>query len=187
MLVSDLLVWLAADQFFWTASLFFWLSLYVFLGLIYGMFQLSNRSTYAVVSFLLAVFGALIGITIIGMSRYAWGVSGAGVDQAVIQAAHANPWVLFTSRVPGITFPLGLIMLSIALKRNNRIDGLLLTGLILATLLFPLGRIPGWIISNVIGDTLMVVFFGMVGQVYRKSGAAPIKLEPRSVAAGEAV
>jgi hypothetical protein len=186
MLVSDLLGWLAPSPFFWVASLAFWLSFYTFLGLIYGMFQLSNRSTYAVVSFLVAVFGALIGITIIGMTRYAWGVGVEGVAPATIQAAHANPWVLFTSRVPGITFPIGLIMLSIALKRNHRINGLLLTGLIFSILLFPLGRIPQWIISNVIGDALMIVFFGMVGRIYRNKEAVPTPVERRPVAVAEA-
>lgn len=167
MFISDLLSWLKHDDFFWISSILFWLSFYTFLLVIIGMVQLSNYSSFSVTSALIASFGALIGITIIGMSRFAWGVETEGVSHAVIVSADSNPWVFFSSRFPGITFPVGLIMLVVALKRKNVINNYLLAGLIFSILLFPLGRIPKELIINVVGDSLMVIFFGMVGKAYQ--------------------
>jgi hypothetical protein len=168
MLLSDLSALIFGEQLFWVSTHLFWLSFYVFLGLIVGMGQLLNFSPYAVISALIAGFGALIGITIIGMSRYEWGLETEGVSMEVLASAHSNPWVFFTSRFPGITFPLGLIMLVVGLKRNNLINGHLLAGLIFAIVLFPLGRIPKELMINVAGDALMILFFGMVGKIYLK-------------------
>lgn len=166
MFLSDLSRLIFGEQFFWLSTHFFWLSFYAFLGVIFGMVQLSNYSSFSVTSALIAGFGVLIGITIIGMSRFAWGVETEGVSHAVIVSADSNPWVFFTSRFPGITFLVGLIMLVVALKRKNVINNYLLAGLIFSILLFPLGRIPKELIINVVGDSLMVIFFGMVGKAY---------------------
>jgi hypothetical protein len=168
MFVSDLSGLIIGSQSFWISTHFFWLSFYTFLGLIFGMVQLLNYSPYSVISGLIAAFGALIGITIIGMSRFAWGVEMEGISRDVIIAADSNPWVFFTSRFLGITFPIGLIMLVIGLKRHYFINTYLLVGLIVSILLFPLGRIPKELILNVAGDALMVIFFGMVGKIYLK-------------------
>jgi hypothetical protein len=168
MFSSDLIRLILGEQSFWLSTHFFWLSFYAFLGVIFGMVQLSDYSPYSVTSALIAGFGALTGITIIGMSRFAWGVEMEGVSHAVIVSADSNPWVFFTSRFTGITFPIGLIMLVVGLKRNKVVNGYLLAGLILSILLFPLGRIPKELLVNVVGDGLMIIFFGMVGKAYKK-------------------
>ncbi len=74
--------------------------------------------------------------------------------------------MFFTSRFPGITFPIGLILLAVALRRRKVINGYLLAGLIVSIVLFPLGRIPKELLVNVVGDALMIIFFGMVGRAY---------------------
>ena len=173
MFASDLLAFLGLDQLFWLASILFWLSFYAFIGLILGMVQLSQYSNFATISALLAIFGSLIGITIIGMSRYQWGIELQGVDREIITNAHMHPWVFSTSRSPGLTFPIGLIMLGIALRRNGLIKPLFLVGLIISILLFPVGRISSQLIFNVIGDGLMIVFFGMIGRVYAEKILSP--------------
>lgn len=96
-----------------------------------------------------------------------------GISPEVIAAADANALVFFTSRFPGITFPLGLILLAVALKRKKVISGYLLAGLIVSIVLFPTGRIPKELIINVIGDGLMIIFFGMAGSAYRRKMNAP--------------
>lgn len=173
MLLSDLSRLLFGGEYFWLSTHFFWLSFYAFLGVIAGMAHISGYSTFSVISALVAAFGVLIGITIIGMSRFAWGVEMEGVSAEVITSADSNPWVFFTSRFPGITFPLGLIMLAVALKRKKVINNYVLAGLIVSILLFPLGRIPKEFIVNVGGDALMIVFFGIVGSKVPSSSSSP--------------
>lgn len=168
MFLSDLVGFTLGDKYFWLSTHFLWLSFYFFLGVIFGMVQLSNYTSFSVISAMIAVFGVLIGITIIGMSRFAWGLEMEDVNYSVIVSADSNPWVFFTSRFPGITFPLGLIMMVFALKRNTVIKNYLMTGLILSILLFPLGRIPKELIINMVGDVLMIIFFGMIGKAYQR-------------------
>jgi len=166
MFLSDLCGLVFSDRFFWIATHLFWLSFYSFLGLIYGMVQLLRYSSYSVISGLIAGFGALIGITIIGMARYAWGIEMEEIGSEVLASAHSNTFVFFSSRATGITFPIGLMMLAMGLKRNNLISVKVFAGLLISILLFPVGRISGQGIFNVIGDGLMVISFGHVGWVY---------------------
>lgn len=168
MLVADVLALLDQVRFFWASSILFWLSFYCFIFLIFGLVQLSAYSQFSLVSACIALFGVLIGITIIGMSRFAYGMEISGVSHDLIVSADANPWVFFTSRFPGITFPVGLIMLVAALKRNKMINGFLLLGLLVSILLFPLGRIPKELAINVAGDALMIICFGTVRSIYQK-------------------
>lgn len=91
-----------------------------------------------------------------------------GVSAEMIRNAHQNPWVFFTSRATGITFPIGLIMLSIGLYKNKTISLPLLIGLVVSIILFPIERIPKELIFNVAGDALMIVSFKMVGKAYRR-------------------
>lgn len=160
MLVSDIINMLQWEAGYWLASIAFWLSFYFFLLVIIGMVRLAQVSNFATIAGLLAAAGALIGITIIGTSRFAWGMELTGVSREVLMEVHMHPWIFFTSRFPGILFPLGLILLSIILKRKGIINSIHLGGLLIAILLFPIGRIPSIIEFNVIGDVLMVVFFG---------------------------
>lgn len=175
MLLSDLCGAVFDQRLFWVSTHCFWLSFYAFLGLIVGMVQLLHVSPYALIAGLIAAFGALIGITIIGMARYAWGVSTAGVGAEVLASAHAHPLVFFSSRAPGITFPLGLILLAVGLKRNRLIGTGAFIGLVTSILLFPIGRISGHILVNVIGDGLMLIFFGRVGQLYGRAMRTSMK------------
>lgn len=166
MFLSDFSRLVFGEPAFWVATHLFWLSFYAFLGVIFGMIQLADYSRYAVISAIIAGFGALIGITIIGMARMAWGLEAEGATREMILAADANLHVFLSSRFPGITFPLGLILLAIGLKRKKLISNYLLTGLILSIVLFPAGRIPKELIINVIGDGLMILCFGMLGNIY---------------------
>jgi hypothetical protein len=160
MLLSDTINLLGWEAGYWLASIAFWLSFYFFLLVIIGMVHLSQGSNFAIVAGLLAAAGTLIGITIIGTSRFAWGMEMMGTSEEVLMEVHMDPRIFFTSRFPGILFPVGLILLAISLKRHGVINGFLLVGLLVSIVLFPLGRIPGIYLFNVIGDVLMVVFFG---------------------------
>lgn len=169
MLISDTINLLGWEAGYWLASIAFWLSFYFFLLVIIGMVRLAQVSNFATIAGLLAAAGALIGITIIGTSRFAWGMELTGVSREVLMEVHMHPWIFFTSRFPGILFPTGLILLSVSLKRQGVINGLLLGGLLISIVLFPTGRIPGIALFNVIGDGLMVLFFGwQLGNIYQR-------------------
>lgn len=190
MLMSDLGTLVIGESGFWLTTHLFWLSFYAFLGLIFGLVQTANTSTFAVASGLIAGFGALIGITIIGMTRYTWGVEAEGVETEILTAAHANPWVFLSSRATGITFPIGLILLVIALQQQQPVSRWLFAGLLIAILLFPIGRISQTLPINVVGDGLMLLFFGRLGRTYYANekpsqqelisvGALPVRVQDK--------
>ncbi|MCB0663655.1 MAG: hypothetical protein KDC24_12995 [Saprospiraceae bacterium] len=167
MLVSDLITLFQIESAFWVASISFWFTFYLFIYVIIAMVQMAGNTTFATISGLLAIFGSLIGITIIGSARFAWGMELTGVTEEVLNEVHMHPWIFFTSRFPGILFPIGLILLSFGLKRKGIINNGILIGLLISIILFPMGRIPKIIEFNVVGDILMIVFFGMLVRKYQ--------------------
>jgi len=163
MLISDVLKLLLPEDYFWFNSIIFWFSFYAFIGVIIGMVKLSNNTTFSNISAMLAIFGTLIGITIIGSERAAGSMLIHQIDIEVIKQILSEPILFFTSRMPGILFPIGLIMLSIAMKKAGSLSLPNTLILILGILLFPVGRIPKVVGINVISDFLMLIIFVQIG------------------------
>lgn len=157
MLASDVAALVLGEAAFWFATITMWLAFYVFVGAAAGMAALSGWSRIALVGLLLVVFGSMAGTTIMGLERMAWSMSIHEIPKEVIREVISEPAVFLTSRVIGLTFPIGLLLLTWSLVRKNVLAPV--TGLILAlgVILFPVGRIFAGLPANVAGDALMVL------------------------------
>ncbi len=147
---------------FWLTSILLFLSFYAYLGLIHGLYQLSNATKLALVGTLVTSFGVLAGETIMGLERVAWAMNEAGLSAEIDRTVH-HPTVFSTSRQIGLTFPIGLIIMSIALYKAKAINMLTTAILIIGIILFPIGRIIVGPYANVAGDIIMLFIYGKLG------------------------
>ena len=74
-----------------------------------------------------------------------------------------NPLMAFTTMVPGIFFPLGLILLSIALFIAGKIPKWKIVLLLLGAIAFPVGHAIGIIYALVLGDLLLLSAWIVIG------------------------
>ncbi len=83
-----------------------------------------------------------------------------------------NPSLAFTTMVPGILFPLGLILLCIALfiARKQPVWKIIL--LLLGAIGFPVGHALGYMISLVAGDVLLLsAWIAFYSEIPKDSGS----------------
>ncbi len=163
MLITDTLNLLTPGQYQWFASVTFWFSFCAYVAVIMGMVKLSGDTNLASVAAILAIMGTLIGITIIGTSRVGMSMLMQGIEKEMIMAAMYEPIVFFTSRAPGILFPVGLILLTITMKKAGSINTVNSAILLVGIILFPVGRIPQMVGFNVAGDILMLIVLAQIG------------------------
>ncbi|MBK8484427.1 MAG: hypothetical protein IPO86_09060 [Saprospiraceae bacterium] len=147
---------------FWFTSILLFLSFYAFLGLIHGVHHLSNATKLALIGTLIASFGVLVGETIMGLERVAWAMNEVGLSAEIDRTVH-HPIVFSTSRQIGLTFPIGLIILSIALFKAKTISMVTMAILIIGIILFPIGRIIVGPSANIAGDLIMLIIYGKLG------------------------
>jgi hypothetical protein len=147
MLANDLYRLAGGEENVFAWSLFLQLSMTLFLLAILGMVAelrpVADRT--GLVGGLLAGFGATIGAVMQGFFRTADAAMGA-VDEAgaeAILAAVTGRDFLFSTRVPGITFPIGFLVLAGALVVTRRVPVLLGALVAVGAALFPVGRIAG--------------------------------------------
>lgn len=147
---------------FWIGSILFWLSLYAFIGLIHGLYNISNCTKLALVGTMIAILGVLAGETIMGLERVAWAMNEVGLTDEISRTVH-HPLVSLSSRNIGLTFPIGLIILAISTYKAKAINSITLILLIIGILLFPIGRIIVGPAANVPGDLIMLIIYGKLG------------------------
>ena len=147
---------------FWFGSVTMWLSFYLFVGLIIGLYHLSNQSKLALAGTMIAIFGVLAGATIMGLDRVGWAMHEIGLGNEVSRTV-SHPRVFFTSRFVGLTFPIGLILLSISLYKAKVLNLMWMLILIIGIILFPVGRIVVGFVANVPGDLIMLFIYGKLG------------------------
>lgn len=147
---------------FWFSSILLFLSFYAYLGLIHGLYHLSNATKLALVGTMITSFGVLVGETIMGLDRVAWAMNEAGLNAEIDRTVH-HPIVFSTSRQIGLTFPIGLIILSIALYKAKTISMVTTVILLIGIILFPIGRIIVGPSANVAGDLIMLFIYGKLG------------------------
>ncbi len=149
-------------QNFWFGSILLWLSFYAFIGLVHGLYHISNCTKLALVGAMIAIFGILVGETIMGLDRVAWAMNEVGLADEIGKTVH-HPLVSNTSRKIGLLFPIGLIILAFSTYKAKAINIISLILLIIGILLFPLGRIILGPSANVPGDIIMLFIYGKLG------------------------
>ncbi len=161
-------------QYFWFASIVMFLSFFAYIGLIHGLYQLSNGTILALVGTLFAIFGTLAGETIMGLDRVAWAMYDVGLEDEITNTVH-HPQVFSTSRQIGLAFPIGLLLLSISLYKARAINMLSMIVLMIGIILFPVGRIIVGPEANVVGDFIMLLIYGRLGMGMWPRGSLPIE------------
>lgn len=156
MLAGDVQRYLSPDSAVFRWSLFLQLAMMLLLLAVLGMVEelrpVADRAGLA--GGLLAGCGLFVGTAMQGFFRtWQTAVDTVPESAAAIDAALTGPDYLFSTRVPGITFPVGMLILAVALTVTRRVPAGL--GLLIAAgaVIFPVGRIGGlwWAIlaSNV--------------------------------------
>ena len=168
-------------------SLFLQLSMTLFLlailGIVAELRPVADRT--GLLGGLLAGFGATIGAVMQGFFRTA-DAAMAAVDAAsaqAIEAAVTGQDFLFSTRVPGITFPIGLLILAGALVATRRAPALLGALVAAGAVLFPVGRIAGIEWAVVASGVCLLLGLGWLGVRTLRGGAAEEEGVRRSAAA----
>lgn len=183
MLAADAAAALAGDGAFWISTMGLWLAFYAYAGASFGMMVLAGHGGVAVAGGLLTLFGALIGATIMGLERMAWSMRLHQLEADQVIDVLTEPAVFFTSRAPGLTFPLGLLLLTFALTRAGALSRVAAGVLAVGIVLFPVGRIVAGPWANVVGDGLMLATLGPLGARTLAGRAAGLG-RPADAAAG---
>ena len=172
MLAGDAVSAVVGKPGFWITSLSLWLSFYAYIGAILALLVLAGNGRLAQVGAVIALFGALIGGTIMGLDRMAWSMRIHDLASDVARDVMTEPVVFFTSRAPGIAFPIGLLLLTYALRRADVLSLAAACILAVGVCLFPVGRIAVGPWANVVGDTLMLMVLAPLGLRVLGGGAA---------------
>lgn len=148
-----------------------WVAFYGFVGASIGMMQLAGSGWLAVVGALFAVFGCLLGTTIVGTDRVFNAMLQRGMTSEFVTEIAMEPAIFLTSRAPGLAFPIGLFILTIALARAQVLSRVAASVLAVGVVLFPVGRIAVGVAANVVSDALMLAVLGGLGlKVLRGKG-----------------
>lgn len=167
MLTGDLHRLLGGEAETFRYSLYLQLSMPFFLlavlGIVAELRPVADRA--GLTGGLIAGFGLFVAGTMQGYFRTA-DAAMAAVDEAgarAIEAALTTPLFQATTVFPGISFPIGLLILSVALLATRRVP--LFLGLLVAAgaVLFPVGRIGNVPMAIVASDICLVLGLGWLG------------------------
>lgn len=115
----------------------------------------------------MAIIGAISGTTLFSFGYFYNEVSRSGLDastaQSVEQIFRQVYGVMVFVPLPGLFFPIGLIILSIGLFWTKVVPHWTAIALGLGALLFPVGRIPGILTVSVISDIFLTLSMCFIG------------------------
>jgi hypothetical protein len=145
MLIGDLHRILGGDAEIFRFSVYLQLALALFLlavlGLVAELRPVADRA--GLTGGVIAGFGLFVGTAMQGYFRTAYAAV-AAVDQAGAQAveeALTTPLFTAVTFYPGLSFPIGMLVLSLALLATRRVPALLGVLVAAGAVLFPVGRI----------------------------------------------
>ena len=162
-------LWGGQELGLWSGVLLF-LSVYCFAGVVLGLHTLAGDRIGALAGALLALFGCFMAAAMSGFDRAAWSMRQHGIPSDSIQEVTAEPAVFLLTRPPGITFPVGLILLTIYVIKAGHLTRLQGAILILGIVLFPVGRVFAGPVVNVPSDAIMLAVLGALGfRIFRIS------------------
>jgi hypothetical protein len=162
LLGSDLYLLATGRMFEWSIGL--WLAFVLFVPAVIGLTYhlVSNGSRLALAGGILAFFGAMAGASMQAMFRtHAVLLEQGAVD--VVEQLRGTIKLVASTQMIGITWPIGLILVSIAivlLDRTRWLTALLLTA---GAIAFPIGRIAGSQAAVILSGAFFIPAFGMVG------------------------
>jgi hypothetical protein len=158
---ADLLQVSGASPFGWTVVM--WIAFVIFVPALFALGHVARlrAPTMGVVAAAITVVGAIAGASMQVLFRTAAVLESApmsGASQhAVEEALSTHPLLGVTTLVPGILFPLGLILLAVVLTRHHvgATPATVLLGL--GGVLFPIGHAAGVPVALIGGDLVLLV------------------------------
>ena len=163
MLVGDAMaLWGSQELRLWSGVLLF-LAAYCFAGVVLGLYALAENRLGALAGALLALFGCFVAASISGFDRAVWSMRLHGIAGESIREVMTEPAVFLLTRPPGITFPIGLILLTIYVMKAGHLTRLQGAALILGIVLFPVGRVFAGPVVNVPSDAIMLAVLAALG------------------------
>ncbi len=167
LLAADVSQLAAPTSVAWTLGL--WGSFVLFVPIIVSLTGIARAvlPRAALVAGAAALVGAIAGATMQGYFRVLLSLDKVGlapdVADSVQRALAGNPMLRVTLLVPGILFPIGLLLLSITLWRGRLYPRGRATLLGLGATLFPVGHAAGWAPALIGGDLLLLGALAMIG------------------------
>ena len=163
LLGSDLFRYATGRDFEWTLGL--WFAFLLFIPAVIGFTYLlvSSGSRLALLGGASAFFGAMAGASMQVLFRVHAVLAEQG-DIQTVERLRASFKLVATTQMIGLTWPLGLILLSISLlllDRSRWLTSLLLTA---GAIAFPIGRIAGSPAAVVISGVFFVGAFGLIAK-----------------------
>lgn len=113
---------------------------------------------------LLAIFGCVGGACFGAVEAFVGAVAQTGASEATVAdlVALYNSGLLFLDPL-GLSFPLSMIVLGIVLWRTGAVPAWAGIVLVLAGVMFPVGRVPGIYVLYPVADVLFIVSMGWIG------------------------
>lgn len=171
LLLGDVLQVVGGFDFEWTLAL--WGCFLLLIPALLWLPRLLGREDHGgiVTGSLLAYVGALFGATMQAMFRTGFVLRDFGHEDAIADIASHLP-LRATTQFPGILFPLGLLVLSVALFRSRAVPRPLALLLALGAILFPIGHAVRITFALIAGDVVLVAAFGWLAAVLSSSTRA---------------
>lgn len=165
MLVADaVLVAFGEEAAFWPWSLGLWVSFYLFVGAVLAMVRLLSRGAdrLGLAGGGLTIAGILMAATMQGMFRTFHSMEAREIDEVTMRAVHEP--LIATTQAPGLLFPVGMLILGVALWKTRVMPRPMVLVFFLGTALFPVGRIFLGPALSVVSDLLLLVALGDLGR-----------------------
>ncbi len=162
MLAADSFLLLSGRRFEWTIIL--WLAWVLFVPAIFGLTYLlaSRGSKLAVVGGASAFLGCMAGPGLMALFRVYAVLDEVGSSQTVDLLRSVRKLTASTQMI-GIFFPVGLLILAACLYRRRIVNPLVPLSLAIGAILFPVGRITGFIAAIISSDLLLTAAFVLIG------------------------
>lgn len=141
-----------------------WISFAFFIPAIFGLTYLvaAQGSRFVFVGGTIASLGAMAGSSMQVFARVRVILEDNGVGQ-VIQGLRASKKLIFATQTPGILFPLGLLLLAVALYRCRVVSRPIVFCLAAGAFFFPINHISSLMLGRVGADILLLIAFGAFG------------------------
>lgn len=115
----------------------------------------------------IAIIGAISGTTLFSFTYFYNEILRSGFDAAMLQSVEQTIKQVYLIMVlfplPGLFFPIGLLILSIGLFWKNAVPRWTAIALGLGAILFPMGRIPGILPISIVSDILFLLSMSYIG------------------------
>ncbi len=165
---------IATDRDFeWTIGM--WLAFALFVPAVIGFaYSLAKRgSRLAYVGGILAFFGAMAGASMQVLFRTHAVLAEQG-DMAAVDRLRGTFKLVASTQMIGLTWPLGLLTLSVALLLTDRAKWPISLVLAIGAVAFPIGRIAFVQPAVILSGAMFVIAFGAIGLELRKQAAMRI-------------